>query len=217
MLKVGCVTGEKSRQPTTEWVDLSTCNGSFELPLQLSDRLHVVTIDAHSHRPLNGMDGNNQAVVAVFGQENAFHPVHSTAAYPHPLDNLEKGAGAPRRRLRQNLLNTFDLIVGNRQAGSASAYKTVHIFQLIHTRPVFRTQSAANKYIAAEERHFDFLLAIAPAMHLHRGRDERSHALLAQPPLDHPFVARSGVQRIPAQLWLRSKLAQAFVHFANLT
>ena len=53
-------------------------------------------------------------------------------------------------------------------------------------------------------------------MHFHRGRHKRFHALISQSPLDRFFVARSGVQRVPAQFFLRYKLAQPAAHFVAL-
>src|SRR5208283_1734269 len=181
-----------------------------------SDRLYVITIDSHGHRPLNRIDRNDQAVVAILRHKHAFHSVHRPTAYPDPLPHLEKGVRSPGRRLRQNLLDAFDLLIGNRQARAVNAHKTVNALHLVHTRPVGRAQSAADEHIATEKWHFDFLLAIAPAMHFHRRRQEGFHALISQSSLDRFFVARSGVQRVPTQLFLRYPLAYPAARFIVL-
>src|SRR5271166_1765804 len=111
-----------------------------------SDRLDVVPINSHGHRPLNRIDGNNQAVVAVLRQKHAFHSVHCSTAYPDPLPHLEEGVRTPGRRLRQDFLNAFDLLVRNRQARSARTHKTVHTLHLVDARPVLRTQSATDEH-----------------------------------------------------------------------
>ena len=101
-------------------------------------------------RALNRIDRDNQAVIAVLRQEHAFDSVHRSTAYTDALPHLEKGIRTPRRRLRQNFLDAFYLFVGNRQARPATADKTVNTVHLVHPRPVFRAQSAADEHIATE-------------------------------------------------------------------
>src|SRR5260370_11904423 len=178
-----------------------------------SDWLYVVPIDSHGHRPLNRIDGNDRAMGDVLRHNHAFPSVHRPTAPPDPPPRLEKRVRTPGRRLRQNLPNTCDLFVWNWQARTANAHKTVHALHLVHPRPVFRGQSAAEKNVTIEQWHFYFLLAIAPSMHFHRVGQERFHSLIAQSPLDRFFVARSSVQRVPAQLFLRYPLPQLAAHF----
>src|SRR5260370_4233007 len=118
-------------------------------------------------------------MIAVLRQKHAFDSIHSPTAYADPLSYLEKGIRTPRRGLRQNSLDAFDLFVGNWQARPVHTHKTVHTLHLVHAGSVFRAQKAADEHIAAEQRYFYFLLAIAPAMHFHRGRHVRFHALIA--------------------------------------
>jgi hypothetical protein len=55
----------------------------------------------------------------------------------------------------------------------------MHTFHPVDSGSVFRAQSASDEHVTAEQRHFDFLFAIAPAMHLHGGGNKRFHALIA--------------------------------------
>src|SRR5260370_8221572 len=89
-----------------------------------SDWLYVVPIDSHGHRPLNRIDGNDQAMVAVLRHKHAFHSVHRPTAHPDPLPRLEKRVRTPGRRLRQNLPNTCDLFLCNSQPPPPNPPKT---------------------------------------------------------------------------------------------
>src|SRR5260370_4320268 len=103
-----------------------------------SDWLYVVPIDSHGHRPLNRIDGNDQAMVAVLRHKHAFHAVHRPTAHPDPLPRLEKRGRTPGRRLRKNLPNTCYLFVRHWQPRPAGAHHTRHMLPLVHPRPVFR-------------------------------------------------------------------------------
>src|SRR4051794_12580852 len=79
---------------------------------------------------------------------------------------------------------------------------TVHA---IDSCPVFRIQGAAYENVATEQRNFDGLLAIAPAVRFADGRKKGLHTLLLQTMLGHPLMSCPCMQRIPAQFFTGSQ------------
>src|SRR5579864_9213938 len=67
-----------------------------ELLQKLLGRFDFVSFNTHSKGSLNGINGNNQRLVPIARQQDAFHTIEGAAPNPHPLTNLQKGMRGPR-------------------------------------------------------------------------------------------------------------------------
>src|SRR5690349_3664757 len=68
-----------------------------------------------------------------------------------------------------------------------------------------------DEYVTGEKRNFDFLAAVAPAMHFGHNRTECADSLLVQPVLDYSLVTRARMQRIPVFAigrWCKTRLSR---------
>src|ERR1700721_1220274 len=157
-------------------------------------------------------------MVAVLGEEHAFDPIHCPAAHSDALASLKKRIRSPRRGLGHDPPDTFNLFIWNRHASAAGTDKAVDTLYTVDPRTILRSQSAADEHVAVEQWHFDFLFAIAPAVNFDRGSKKSFHAFIAQAPLNSSFVARLGVQGIPAHRFrfLRCPLGEPGACFRNL-
>jgi len=148
--------------------------------------------------------------------ENAFHPVQSATPDANPLARLKKGTGEKRTLLCHYGAHLFNFLFRNGSLTPRGAYKIENPRRFQHGEPSRRSRHDVHKQVTGKQRKLHFLATVTPAVHLADEGQKSIHSSLSQAQFNALFMARSGVDRIPAEV-IRRPFARiyALAQFAH--
>jgi len=130
------------------------------------DRLHVVAFDADGQGTLDGLDGNYQAVILVFGNQDSFEAIKAATADADSLPHFEKGVRSAGDLVGKEEPHILELLLGNGDREAVHHHKPVYPGGLEDPQPTSRGFREADKTVAGKQRFLDDLTPVAPAVEL---------------------------------------------------
>jgi hypothetical protein len=175
--------------------------------------LDLISGEANRKRPLDDLNGNHQARVIVFRDENPLDSIQAPSPNPDAASDFNKWMRREREPIGKQGLYRFDLAIGNRGAGATGAHKLRHPVGPQNGHPGVECRGDSHEDVVREHRSVNQASPIAPLMLLGEQRKEHFDPFELEPLGDSLFIPWPGLNGEPGRVLTRCLEARRTCRF----